>query len=204
MSHANARMYITLSLLFVAVFVGGANAQKNSPPEFVSRGWQEGTEVISDRTISVSLTPGANEYETGLSSDSGKPYRLKVVHNALPSVKREHWKVELREVSLREGGMKEVMGDSLLESPPGPGKHYFPREDLLAYLYPTDESDIKVVIGGQRLYEGRPFYPIKAVRKIRVEGFYVVIKVKEYRLSPVDNTKVDFLDLEIRFQKAGT
>ncbi len=204
MSCENMRIRLTLSLIFFAMFVGGANAQENTPQEFVSRGWQEGTDVISDRKITVFLTPGADEYETRIAGDSGKQYQLKVVHNPLSSIKRDHWKVEFRELSLREGGMKEVAGDDLLESPPGPGKHYFPREDLLAYLYPTDESDIKVIIGGQRLYESRPFYPIKAVRKIRVECFYVVIKVKDYRLNQTDTTKVEFLDLEIKFQKAIT
>lgn len=148
--------------------------------------------------IGISLSNNQKEYVTEIMGSSGQRYKLHVIYNPLSSVKTDHWKIELREVlSTPEG--KDAPGDNLLEEPPGPGRHYFPRQDFIGYLYPEKEPPM-VWVGGTPLVEAFPFYSIKTTRKIRVERFYLIAKVENYQYNYANKNTVDFLNLNIEFR----
>jgi hypothetical protein len=182
------------------IFFAIAKAQVSESQEVFVQSWQHGTEIVHNQIFRVPLSPKLPEYTTVVVG-SNKKYKLNIIHNSLSNVKTEHWKIELREIKLANDG-KEVLGDNLLTMvKPGPGRDYFPREDLIGYLYPEKETPM-VRIGGVPYVEGYPFYSIKMTRKIRVEGFHLIASVENYQFSNTDKSKLDFLDLIIEFQNA--
>jgi hypothetical protein len=170
--------------------------------EVIARSWQKGTDTVPEKKISIRLTPKKREYITRVISTEGKQYQLRVIYCPLDSLKRDHWKVELRQLIPRGNSKSLLLGANVLESLPGPGRDYFPREDYLAYIYPENENDLRIIVDGQQLINGYPLYPINAIRKIRVENFFVIIEVHKYQLNERDMNRVDCLNLNIEFQPA--
>lgn len=187
-----------LFVLCMLVFFGIAKAQMDESQRILVQSWQKGTESVYNQMIRIPLSPKLPEYSTEIIGPTNR-YRFSVIHNPVYNVKTEHWKIELREITLASDG-KEVLGDNLLTMvKPGPGRDYFPREDLIGYLYPEKDPPM-VRIGGVPYVEGYAFYPIKMRRKIRVGGFYLIASVENYQFSDTDKSKLDFLDLRIEFR----
>lgn len=108
------RSLIQLLVLFTLLLAGrGAAQQSTQSQEVLVRSWQRGPGTVLAQTINVSLTPSRDGFETMVAGGEGKMYKLRVIHNPLQSVKTEHWKVELREVS-STGGSGQALGDNLL------------------------------------------------------------------------------------------
>ena len=192
-----------LKVLVVVFLILPVVAQvKRSQPEEVSfESWQRGKETVINQIIRVTLGPQHSEYAAEITGDTSKRYKLSIIHNPISSVKTEHWKIALREITSTNGS-KDVLGYNLLTAEgPGGGGDNFPREDFAAYLYPEKEPP-KIWVGGTPLIEGHPFYALKATRKIRIEGFYMIIKVENFQFNSKDQHKLDFLDLMIEFQNA--
>jgi hypothetical protein len=190
-------LFVAFTLALSAI----AEAQTNQPQEIVVQSWKKGSETVSDQTIRISLGAEQREYSTEIMGGSGKIYRLNILHNPLLSVKTEHWKIELREVLQTSEGKYLLGDDLLLAKRPGYGSHYFPREDMVGYLYPNGGQPVAWV-GGNPFFEGYSFYQIKTARKIRIEQFYLNAKVNNYQFSSKDKSKLSWLDLSIEFQSA--
>lgn len=196
------RTLTILPALLAVILMGAAQAQSAEPRDVMVWSWQKGAETVFPQTIRLTLGPHQSEYTTEILGRSGKRYQLGVVHNPLDGVRTEHWLIKLREVLPRLNGAGEVLGPNLLgESSPDPGRDYFPREDLAAYLYPERGPAI-VHVGGLPYVEGHPFYPIRTVRRIRVEGFYLIARVSNYQFNDKVEGRLDFLDLSIELQNA--
>lgn len=192
---------LRVSVLFPLTFGGAALAQDSQPREVLVRSWQRGPETISTQTLNISLGPALPDYDNVITSREGKRYKFRVIHNPITTVKTEHWEIDLREITLTSEG-KEVLGDNLLlVSPPGPGKHYFPREELAGYLYPERGAPV-IRVGGVPFVEGFAFYPISTTRKFSIANFCLVTRVEGFQHSSTDDKKLDYLDLIVEFQNA--
>ena len=192
---------IALLALFIWMSPGPVKAQQSEPQEVFVQSWQRGTKTVPYQVLRISLGRRQSEYTTEIINSSGNRYRLSIIHNPLSNVKNEHWKIEFNEIESTSDG-KEILGENLLVvEGPGTGGDNFPRGDYVGYLYPEKDSRV-VQVAGNYWTDGYPFYPIKTTRKIRVEGFYVVIKVENLKFSSTDKNKVDSLDLTIQYRSA--
>jgi hypothetical protein len=103
---------------------------------------------------------------------------------------------------VHEDPVQEVLGDNLLlPDRPVPGGDYFPRERLAGYLYPNQGEPVARV-SGLPYYEGFSFYDVSTARKIRVVGFYLTIKVEDFKLNAADSQKLDSMLVGLHFQNA--
>ena len=183
---------ISLLILFVAfLMVSAINAQSNCDEIFVPS-WKIGNETISsEQKFDLTLSSDNKEFQSYVVADSGKSIELLV--NYLPVSKEklsetgkptESWKVELREVHIDKN---EFLGNDLIKNIGVRGGDYFPREDLVGYIYLKDRSPIKA--GNYFLIDGSFYYPPKSKRIIKVEDFYVVIQVNDFQLNSLDKHK---------------
>ena len=188
-------LILTLFLPMTFILVTVVPAQDANPTNTVFlNSWKKGAETVQEQIVSIVLDSKQRDFATEISSKSGKRYKLSLVHNVSKLIPLERWSMELREVILCEG--KETLGDNLLlGGRPEPGADYFPREDLVGDLYPKEKPNT--------VNDGLAFYPISTVRKIRIEGFYMIAKVLSYQIRPDDKNRVESLDLVIEFRNAN-
>jgi hypothetical protein len=186
-------------LALIILMVGLTKAQHTQPEGVIAQSWRRGNDTVFNQTIRIQLNPKQSDYATEVLGASGEKFRLDVVHNPLPSVKTEHWKIKLREILTMRKGKEAFSYDLLQLEPPDPNKHDFPREDLASYLYPEKEPPI-IWVREIPFIEGFAFYPIKTIRKIRVAGFCLIAKVEDYQFSSIDKNRLNFLNLVIEFQ----
>lgn len=195
-------------LLTIIMFCSFAKAQNNISEEIYVESWKEGNKKISNQQIDLFLTPNNSEYQSIITSVKGKQYKLSVIFIPASELaisesgkSTDSWKVELREIDLTKD-KSESIGDNLLEEVGiRGGRNNFPRrEDLIGYLYPKDKT--RIYANGVPFIDGKFYYPIKAKRIIKVEGFYVTILVKDFKLNSLDNHKVDSMEISIELKNA--
>jgi len=186
---------LTLCLLITIVFVGVIRAQDAKPTNTVLvNSWKKGTERVHEQAVRVVLDSKQRDFVTEISSSSGKRYKLSLVNKVSKRIPLEYWAIQLREVMSCEGN--ESLGDNLiLGGQPEPGTDYFPREDLIGYLYPKEVTSAVI--------DGLLFYPMSTVRKIRIEGFCMIARVFSYRINDADKNRVEYVDLVIEFRNAN-
>lgn len=193
-------------LFFMAATVAGnpllpEAVVQNPEREVFVQSWKRGSETIRDRLIKLSLRSNQKNYSAEILGLSGKRYRLIFVHNPLPRARNEHWQMQLREILKSRKGHRPALGTNLLMAEgPGPGGDNFPRENLVGYFYP-EMGRPSVTIGGFPWTDGYSFYPLKTIRKIKVENFYVVAWVESYRFKDTKKkSKLESLDVSIQFE----
>jgi hypothetical protein len=165
-----------------------------NPPDIYVEGWKTGNKT-SEQSFSFALD-SSQKKRTANVTDS-RQVRYQLVLNKFPAGKQdyqlEYWVVELRPVILKRNG-KEKLGDNLLAAEgPGPGGDNFPREDLVGILYPREAP--KNILEKMNLY----FYPISARRVIKVENFYVIIRVDAFKLSETNPKQLDSMHVTVQF-----
>jgi hypothetical protein len=186
-------------LLFIICFVSLTQAQDLQQDEIFVSSWKKGIVKIAEQSLQVKLTREKPNFEKEIQGYSDKTYRLIITPNYNKSLKGENWKVEFREVIPDKENNKEILGDDLLFAErPGGGGNNFPREDYIAYFYPNEER--KLIINGIPWIEGKPFYPLKTVRKIQVENFLVTLKTDEVIFNETNKNKVDSFKIFIEFE----
>lgn len=155
---------ILLLLLLATVCV----AQRTNASEIYVTSWS--TDPLREQKFNVQLDSAQDKYTQSVHRWGGVGYKLIFLKIAAGAKEHqlEHWVVELKEVLSKESAKKEKFGCNLLTVEGcGPGRHYFPREDWIGYLFPR-ENPTKVDI----LLRGG-YYPLKAKRVIKVKSFYV-------------------------------
>lgn len=191
-----------LKVLFLALSLPGlVNSQDARSEQTVYvDSWKKGVESINDQSLRIVFDAKQKEYTSEIVSRAGKKYRLTVVHRPIDKLRVEHWRIDLQEITTSDG--REALCDNLLRAEgPGPGGDNFPREDLAGYLYPEREPPM-LLVSGVPFREGIPFYPMRSIRKIRVEGFYVIATVLDFQFSKSDKNNLTLLDLLIEFKSA--
>lgn len=172
--------------------------------EVFVQSWKEGKETVPEQKLQIEISSEKKEYQTEIVSNSGKKYQLSLRYRSAfkPA---GMWKVELREI-LKKTKKKNVLGLNLLtQVEEVAGMDYFPYGFFIGYLYPGEPRQA-VASNGEPLSEPTLLcdrmlcYPIKTVRKIKVESFCVVIKVEDYMINAEDKTKVDSMKILIEFK----
>jgi hypothetical protein len=183
---------IILTIIF-SQFAAATFPQENRNVFYVES-WKKGEQKIQEQKLVVELNQKNLEYEKTLYDSAGKPrYILQIRHWPLKkdSYLYESWWVDVCE--FRKPNRKpKVAKDCKLIGVEGRGLgDYFPKEDLIGWLYPLEKPNF--------IRDGAAAYPILAERVIKIDGFYCVIRVTNYKMSQANPKAVDSLTVEIEF-----
>jgi hypothetical protein len=198
------RIFLYLSFAFAGLIQIPAQAKKLYPVEqeaFVES-WKKGGQRIIEQSIPVTLTKQNFEFEKEVRAESGKRYLLSVVRNVAVDYKREHWKVVLNEIKSRKANNKDNCRDLLLFSPPcQTGGDFFSSKEQIAYFcpsFPYESTNMKIP-----LPEQVPIYATTTVRKILVDGFFVIISSQNVQFDETDNSKIKLFELNIELKNVA-
>ncbi len=176
------------------------NAQTIEEKEVFVRSWKEGSEKITIQSLNVILTQEKFEFEKEILALSGKKYLIRIVKNPDISLKGEHWGVLLSEINSEKENNKGFCGNLLMELRPCETGGDQLMGAYPAFFYPYEGKKVKLFSGKTHLIESQPFYPVKSVRKILVDGFIVSIKSGKIEFDEKDNTKIKLFELTIDFK----
>jgi hypothetical protein len=167
----------SLLSLFIPALLAGIAAAQNSPPTVYAESFRKGSTRITDDKFEIKLTPDNPSYQQRLRDSSGaERYELTItakIPEGESSDKITSWLVALRD--LRHGIYGNVLqfDQELSEEP----------RDNLYWLNPVHSAPV----------------PILAKRIIKVEGFYVVFQVKDFRYNPPDSPYLDSMTVQWEF-----
>lgn len=181
-----------IQILFVLAFVFVCNAQTDSSEVYV-KSWS--TENIRELKFNIELNSTKPQHTEYIRRWAGAGYRFDFIN--FPAGDKdwelEYWVVTLKPILSKENAKKEKLGCNLLIAEGcGGGGDNFPREDLIGYLFPRETA--KTVT---EKYLTTNYYPISAKRIIKVESFYVIIKVNSYKMNESNPKKLDTMNLSI-------
>jgi len=191
-----ASLISTLIVIASSCALGLAQRPSTAPDIYVE-GWKTGNKT-SAQSFTFELDSSQKRRTAEVSDLRQVRYRL--VLSKFPAGKEdyqlEYWVVELRPVISKRNG-KETLGDNLLTAGgPGPGGDSFAREDLAGFLYPQEAT--KDNLERMRQPNGG-YYPINARRVIKVENFYVIIRVDAFKLSWTNPKIIDSMHVTVEF-----
>src|SRR5246127_3808878 len=154
--------------LFIVLMAGIASAQ-NAPPTVYAESLRRGPTRITEDKFELKLTPSNPSYKLRLRDSSGaERYELTItpkIGEGEGNDKITSWLVGLYDLRHRIYGNVVQFDQELSEEP----------RDNLYWLNPVHSAPV----------------PILAKRIIKVEGFYVVFQVKEFRPAPPDTPYLD-------------
>ena len=156
--------------------------------------WRKGTHQVREQHLTIRLTASKPKYDIRVRDASGQArYELSI----FPDRAGEDilgWMIELVEVA--HEGKRKV---NLLRPTDDPEQDFFRAEDYISWLCPIEDP---ANAGAQAT-----IVAFLATRVIKIEAFYCVIEVKEYRLKPGKERMLDSLTLHLGFtnnKPAGT
>lgn len=150
-----------------------------------AEGWKKGTHQVQERKIIIRLSTRVRVYEGPINDAAGQArYRLTVEPTLTesPESSPKAWVVRLI-------GPDDTL--CLLMPDHDPNKHHFTKADFLSLLYPVEEPNWRKT--------GFMGVPLSSKRVIKVEGFYCIIQVRNYRLSRTNRRAFESLEVEIEF-----
>jgi hypothetical protein len=183
-----------MSKLFLLLLISVGAFQQLDPQIVQVHSWRRGRGQINEQKLDITVGHTAPDYEDCIDDlEGGRQYKLLVRYNPLRGMPYDLWGVELREVLPSTNDHVEKLGDNLMVvERPGPGGDNFPRADLVGFLYPKESPHV--------FFDKLPFYPIRSKRIVKIENFYAVIQVNNYRFSPANPRQVESLDFTIEFK----
>jgi hypothetical protein len=180
------------SLLTLLVFLPSPYAAQRRPAVICAESWKRGDGRIKEQTLTVTVGAEQPTFAAVIPDSEGRrQFKLSLRHHPAGReyYELEYWTVHLSQV--KNGAGEEDLGDNLLlAAQPGPGKHYFPKGDLIGYLYPREQP--------KRFLEN--YFPIYGERVVKVEGFYVVINVNSYSYGQQNSKLVHSMNVSIEFR----
>jgi hypothetical protein len=161
------------ALFFLALLAGIAPAQ-NSPPTLYAESLRRGPTRITEDKFELKLSPSNPIYKQRLrDSSGGERYDLTItpkISEGDSNDKITSWLVGLYDLRHRIYGNVLQFDQELSEE----------ARDNLYWLNPAHSAPV----------------PILAKRVIKVEGFYVVFRVKDFRYSPPDSPYLDSMTMQ--------
>jgi hypothetical protein len=183
---------LMLKLIFGTIFLPLGMiglAQERNLQTFCVESWKKGGQQIQEQKLTITLSTKNINYETLVKDAAGRErYKLIIRHNPLRKGGPNHnyWYLNLYDELIPSSKY-----NLLVYVKPGLGKHFFPKEDFIARLYPIEQPNIYKDVNGH--------YPLSATRVIKVQGFYVIIQVTDYKFSSTNSRKLDSLTVQIEF-----
>jgi hypothetical protein len=187
-------------LLILSQTVSSAQQQAGAPvSEICVESWITGNK-IREQVLTFKLDSSRREHTAIVRDVAIGRYKLILLH--FPAGDGDHrleyWAVQLKPVLSEGTQSKEKLGENLLTAEgPGPGKHYFPREDLVGILYPREapKNAAEKLLGGD-------YYPVSAKRVIKIQNFYLMIQVTSFKLNETNPKKLDSMNVTIEFRNS--
>ena len=163
-----------LQKIFMLALLAGIAAAQNSPPTVYAESFRKGPTRITEDKFEIKLTPDNSSYKQRLRDASGaERYELTIT----PKIgegegidKITSWLVSLRDLRHAVYGNVLQFDQELSEEP----------RDNLYWLNPVHSAPV----------------PILARRIIKVEGFYVLFQVKDFRDNPRDSPYLDLMTVQ--------
>jgi len=149
-----------------------------SDPVYIES-WKKGSTTVRKRTIRISLTDSKPKFETSLIDSNGrKRYVLSILPDNTDGLAPVYsWGVNLVEVGDKSGA-------NLLCRTNDREQDYFTAGDYVWWLDPSEDP--------------KPFVPFLAKRVVKVEGFYCVIRVQDYKLT-ANQKAVESISVLVQF-----
>ncbi len=160
-------------------------ASLQDPNVFAIESWKRGTRQIQEQTFGIRLDTARPEFEKVINDVSGKPkYKLVLWPGRVSEDDSDivEWIVELTDITRKDER-------DLLKPSNDPEQDYFSAKDRVGWLYPmrnarsTDASDV---------------VPIFTKRQVRIEGFYLLFEVKDFRFKS-DTKGLSSIAVEFQF-----
>lgn len=188
----------TVFLLLTAL-VSYGQPQTASKDVYI-KGWTVGNE-IREQMFTFDLD-SSNKEQSQIVRDYGAgSYKLILKH--FPAREeyewsRAYWVVQLKPFLgkypfLSQDKKQEKLGNNLLNVD-GPGPQ-LAKEDFVGYLYPK-ENPSNVV---EKIL-GLHFYPISSRRVVKVNNFFVIIKVNSYKMNDRNPKEIDSMNVTVEFK----
>jgi hypothetical protein len=161
---------------------------------FYVESWKKGEVIIREEKVTVELNKDNLDYKRTIYNSANKPRYILWIRPAQLSKELrylyESWWVDLCEFRKPNRKPKYAKDCKLLVvEGRGTGGDNFPKEDEIGWLYPLEKPEL--------FKDGVMAYPILAKRVVKVDGFYCVIQVKDYKMSKTNPKAVDSLKVEI-------
>jgi hypothetical protein len=167
--------------------------------EVVVSSWKSGTETVRSRNIRLKLSSKTPRFVQQIVGDNGTRYYLALDYMPYWRLSLEHWVVTLYEMKdFRDdnrSGWSINSSQELLSNSRMPRDWSDPQRIFIGVIYPEND---KTTLQSNKQTEW--FYPVSTARKINIAGFCVVLKVKKFKFSTADPTRVAPLDLLIRLR----
>jgi hypothetical protein len=180
---------ILLFLCFIqTVFASGAlqkTAAESKEAIYYTESWKKGERKIFPRKLTISLDKSNPVFSEVIRDESGcNRYNLVIEPSSsnAKSADIKAWSIE----------MAEIDGSCCLLLPTNRGTDTISKYNLLGLLYPVENSDWRKT--------GFFGVPLSAKRIIKIEKFYCVIKVIDYKILQENNQiLLNSMNLEIVF-----
>jgi hypothetical protein len=170
------KLFALFPKIFVLALLVGAASAQNSPPTVYAESFRKGPTRITEDKFELKLTPGNPSYKQRLRDSSGaERYELAItpkISEGDGSDKITSWLVGLYDVRHGVYGNVLQFDQELSEEP----------RDNLYWLNPVHGAPV----------------PVLAKRIIKVEGFYVVFQVKDFRYNPPDTPYLDSMTVQLK------
>lgn len=165
------------SNLVLVLFAAAASAQSGSPTFYVES-FRKGSTHITEEKFEAKLTPADPSYRERIKDSAGNDrYELTITpQGPLGDNKITSWRANLRD-------LRYTIYNNLLVEDQEPSPD--PRNNLW-WLNPNRFGMV----------------PIRAKRIIRVDGFYVVLEVKDLHFTPLDSPYLD--SMTVRFELSNS
>lgn len=181
-------MLLSVNFYALVLFlVTAALHHQSTPYVFYVESWKRGTGRVQEQKLCVRLSAARPEYETSIRDASGEVrYRLSVWPGRASESNSDiiEWSVELIEIA--QGN-----DVNLLTPSNDPQQDYFNAQDRIWWLYPVGNP--------QSIAAETDVVPFLARRVVKVENFYCIIQVKDYRFRQGEIGVFDSITIEVEF-----
>jgi hypothetical protein len=165
--------------------------QQTEPRQFYIESWKCGKGRIKETSLTIELGQSIKTYKSTINGLYGYgEYELEITHNPTHDLASESWFVQLFDKG-KNGHLSKSKGANLLQPYEKPGGDFFRAEDSPGWIYPTEEKN--------PLLRGALCLPIFARRIIRIESFYCIISVTEYKRNSQNPRLLDSIKVVIKF-----
>jgi hypothetical protein len=165
---------VLLHFVFLGVVAGRVLAQSPSPTVYAESFRQGSTQIIEDK-FEAKMSPAEPTYRERIKDATGNDrYEMTITpQGPAGDNKITSWRVQLRD-------LRHTIYNNLLMVDQEPSQD--PQNNLW-WLNPNRFGSV----------------PIRARRIIKVDGFYVVIQVKDLHFTPLDSPYLDSMAVEFEF-----
>jgi hypothetical protein len=182
-----------ITMCLVLVFLEqSVSCQTHERSVYKMKSWKEGKTQIKETRLVVNLNRHIKEYKSVVKDINDKDsYELYISHDPMSKELSESWFISLvKKPGFNFLGIRE-RPNLLCPYKPGDVGCVISAEDSPGWLYPLENPEF--------LKHGVLCLPFLAERIIKVEQFYCVIHVIEYKPDPDNPKQLNFLSISIEF-----